>query len=179
MVTGAPRPIIEVGIGTGYFASKVEAEAGLDPSMNMLSIARMRGVELLVRGVGEAMPFRDEVFGTILIVVTLCFVDNPAEVLKESFRILRRGGVLVSCIIPRDSPWGEHYAKLGREGHPFYSKARFLTLKEHEELLRTSGFKILKSMGVLSYSPQGKSSYEEPSYNVKGKGFVCVKAIKG
>ena len=179
MVSRAPRPILEVGVGTGYFAGKVGAEAGLDPSMKMLEIARMRGVGLLVRGVGESMPFRDEVIGTVLIVVTLCFVDDPARVLEESFRVLRMGGVLVSCIVPRDSPWGEHYTRLGFEGHPFYSKARFLTLGEHEELIRASGFEIVESMGTLSYSPFEEPRLEEPSNEVRGKGFVCVKAIKG
>ena len=33
MVSRAPRPILEVGVGTGYFAGRVGAEAGLDPSM--------------------------------------------------------------------------------------------------------------------------------------------------
>jgi ubiquinone/menaquinone biosynthesis C-methylase UbiE len=179
MVSRAPRPILEVGVGTGYFAGKVGAEAGLDPSMKMLEIARMRGVGLLVRGVGESMPFRNEVIGTVLIVVTLCFVDDPARVLEESFRVLRMGGVLVSCIVPRDSPWGEHYTRLGSEGHPFYSKARFLTLGEHEELIRASGFEIVESMGTLSYSPFEEPRLEEPSNEVRGKGFVCVKAIKG
>jgi ubiquinone/menaquinone biosynthesis C-methylase UbiE len=179
MVSRAPRPILEVGVGTGYFAGKVGAEAGLDPSMKMLEIARMRGVGLLVRGVGESMPFRNEVIGTVLIVVTLCFVDDPARVLEESFRVLRMGGVLVSCIVPRDSPWGEHYTRLGFEGHPFYSKARFLTLGEHEELIRASGFEIVESMGTLSYSPFEEPRLEEPSSEVRGKGFVCVKAIKG
>jgi ubiquinone/menaquinone biosynthesis C-methylase UbiE len=178
MVSGAPRPILEVGVGTGYFASKVEAEVGLDPSMKMLSIARMRNVELLIRGVGESLPFGDEVFGTVLIVVTLCFVDDPFRVLKESFRVLRREGLLVSCIVPKDSPWGEFYIKLGSQGHPFYSKARFLTLKEHEKLLELAGFKILYSMGTLSYPPIGEPINEEPSSNVNDKGFVCVKATK-
>jgi ubiquinone/menaquinone biosynthesis C-methylase UbiE len=179
MVNRAPRPMLEVGVGTGYFAGKVGVEAGLDPSMKMLETARMRGVGLLVRGVGESMPFRDEVIGTVLIAVTLRFVDDPARVLEESFRVLRVGGVLVSCIVPRDSPWGEHYAILGFEGHPFYSKARFLTLGEHEELIRSSGFEIVEPMGTLSYSPFEEPRLEEPSNEVRDKGFVCVKAIKG
>lgn len=179
MVSRAPRPILEVGVGTGYFAGRVGAEAGLDPSMKMLMVARMRRVELLVRGVGESMPFRSGVIGTVLIVVTLCFVDDPARVLQESFRVLRVGGNLVSCIVPQDTPWGYHYTKLGSEGHPFYSIARFLTLGEHEELIEASGFKITQSMGTLSYSPFEEPRLEEPSDEVKDKGFVCIKATKG
>ena len=179
MVSRAPQPILEVGVGTRYFAGRVGAEAGLDPSMKMLMVARMRGVELLVRGVGESMPFRSGVIGTILIVVTPCFVDDPARVLQESFRVLRVGGNLVSCIVPRDTPWGYHYTKLGSEGHPFYSKARFLSLREHEELIEASEFKITQSMGTLSYSPFEEPRLEDPSDEVKDKGFVRIKAIKG
>ncbi len=50
MVSGAPRPILEVGVGTGYFAGRVGAEAGLDPSMKMLTVARMRGWSYSLEG---------------------------------------------------------------------------------------------------------------------------------
>lgn len=178
MMRGAPRPILEVGVGTGFFASRVKAEVGLDPSANMLLVARERGIPLLVRGVGERMPFRDSVFGSILIVVTLCFVDNPLEVLRESHRILRDDGILVSCIVPRDSTWGSYYEMLGAKGHPFYSKARFYTLGEVEWMLKTTGFKVMESMGVLSYPPGVEPKLEDPMSDVKGKGFICIKSIK-
>jgi len=178
MVKGAPRPILEVGIGTGYFASRLGVEAGLDPSFNMLSIARSRGVELLVKAVGENMPFREGAFGTVLIIVTLCFVDDPIAVLRESHRVLRDGGTLIACVIPKDSSWGEHYEELGRKGHPFYSKARFYTLREVVEMLETAGFKIEGAVGTLSYTPGEEPRYEEPSSHIEGRGFICLKAAK-
>ena len=178
VMEGAPKPIVEVGVGTGYFASKVNVDVGLDPSIKMLEVARMRGLELLVGGVGELAPFRDGSFGTVLIVVTLCFVDDPVSVLRESHRILRDNGVLVTCIIPRDSAWGAHYVELGLKGHIFYSKARFYTLNELKKMLETTGFRVVDVMGTLSYTPHDKPRVEEPSREVKGRSFICVKSIK-
>ncbi|MGQ9496117.1 MAG: class I SAM-dependent methyltransferase [Thermoanaerobaculaceae bacterium] len=178
MAEGAPRPIVEVGVGTGYFASKIGAEAGLDPSPRMMSIARMRGVELLVEGVGERMPFRDSSFGTVLIVVTLCFVDDPVQTLRESHRVLRSGGNIIACVIPRDSSWGKYYVELGAGGHPFYSKARFYKLEELLDMLEHVGFKIVDIMGTLGYTPEEEPRVEEPSRDTRDKSFVCVKAVK-
>ena len=43
-------------------------------------------------GVGEAMPFADSSFDTILVTFTLCSVDEHAQVLREMRRVLRPGG---------------------------------------------------------------------------------------
>ena len=178
VMEGVQKPVVEVGVGTGYFASKVDVDVGLDPSVKMLEVAKMRGLKLLVGGVGELTPFRDGSFGTVLIVVTLCFVDDPVSVLRESHRILRENGVLVTCIIPRDSAWGSYYVELGLKGHIFYSKARFYTLEELKNMLEMTGFRVVDVMGTLSYTPQEKPRVEEPSRDVKGRSFICVKSVK-
>ena len=59
------KPVLEVGVGTGFFASKLGFEYGIDPSINMLRVARGRGIEV-VQGVGEYLPFRDNSFKTML-----------------------------------------------------------------------------------------------------------------
>ena len=173
------RPILEVGVGTGFFASRIGAEAGVDPSMGMLGRALSRMPRsLLVRGVGERLPFRDSAFSTVLIVVTLCFVEDPRKVLLESRRVLSGGGDLVACIVPRDSPWGRFYESLGSRGHPFYSRARFLSLGELRSLIAGAGFEVVEERAVLGFSPWEEPRLEEPSRDVRGKGFVCVKAVK-
>ena len=47
---------VEVGVGTGVFASNLHIPLGVDPSLKMLGIAKSRGIEV-VRAVGEALPF--------------------------------------------------------------------------------------------------------------------------
>jgi ubiquinone/menaquinone biosynthesis C-methylase UbiE len=43
-------------------------------------------------GVGEALPFDDASFDTVLITFTLCSVDDQAQVLSEMRRVLRANG---------------------------------------------------------------------------------------
>jgi len=49
----------------------------------------------LFLGVGEYLPFKDQVFDNILIFSSFDHVQSPREVLRESFRVLKRGGSLV------------------------------------------------------------------------------------
>ena len=169
---------VEVGVGTGFFASRLGVPLGVDPSIPMLAIARRRRVDV-VQGVGERLPLRTCSLDYVLLVVTLCFVDDPQTVLAESARVVRRGGSVVACIVPRDSPWGRRYIELGRRGHPFYSVARFYTVDEVEEMMEEAGLMVVERVGVLS-SPPGEpvDPGEEPTPNVEGRGFVCVRAVK-
>ncbi|MCK7511918.1 MAG: CGGC domain-containing protein [Desulfobacterales bacterium] len=48
---------LEIGVGTGRFASRLSVRYGLDPSPGMLGQARHRGIRA-VRGFGEALPSR-------------------------------------------------------------------------------------------------------------------------
>ncbi len=171
------RPILEVGVGSGFFAEKLEVENGVDPSIGMLELALKRGIEV-VQGIGEKLPYRNSCFNTILLIVTLCFVDDVDEVLREAYRVLKEGGDVISCIIPRESPWGQYYLILAREGHPFYSRARFLSVNELVNRLEKAGFKIDRMLGVLSFGPLDKPRWEEPSEDIGGKGFICVRAVK-
>ncbi len=64
---------------------------------------RPEGVHV-VRGAGEGLPFRDAAFGTVLVVVTLCFADDPAALLREARRVLRPGGGVVLGDAPAPDP---------------------------------------------------------------------------
>jgi len=126
--------------------------------------------------VGEALPFRDSVFGAVLLVVTLCFVDEPEVVVREAARVLRPGGVAVACIVPRDSEWGRHYEGL-RGSSPFYSVARFLDPGDVEGMFEASGLEPLSWVSTLTYGPQDEPRPEEP-FEGLGGGFSCLKARK-
>jgi hypothetical protein len=41
---------------------------------------------------------------------------------------------VVTCIVPRDSPWGRRYRETAARSHPFYAKARFYTVREVVEM---------------------------------------------
>ncbi len=74
-----------MGVGTGRFAAPLGLRAGVDPAREMLRLAP-RELDL-VEGVGEMLLLRSRAFPCVLLVVTLCFVQDPAAVLREAMRV--------------------------------------------------------------------------------------------
>jgi ubiquinone/menaquinone biosynthesis C-methylase UbiE len=94
----------------------------------------------VVGGVGEVLPLRSRAFPCALLVVTLCFVQDPAAVLREAMRVAER---VAACIVPRDSPWGRRYREAAARGHPFYAKAKFYTVKEVVEMAGVAPSRVM------------------------------------
>ncbi len=169
---------LEIGVGTGRFATRLGVRFGLDPSKNMAIKAKERGV-VVVLGRAETLPFRDGVFDLILIVVTLCFLENPIRALREARRVLKPEGKLVLGLITRESRWAKFYTKKAEEGHPIYREARFYSLPEVRDMLEEARFKIEKVLSTLIEEPQDR----RPVKNREIKegtdplaGFTCIRA---
>ncbi|MDA8355040.1 MAG: methyltransferase domain-containing protein [Actinomycetota bacterium] len=176
LLAGTAGPRLEVGVGSGRFAAALGIEVGLDPVEAPLRLARARGVRVL-RGVGSQLPFADSTFGAVALIVTLCFVENPAGVLAEVGRVLRPGGRLVVGLVPLDSGWGRLYQEKGRTGHPFYSHARFQTLAEHRLMLALAGFRLVGARSTLFQAPNDQPVAEPVREDtVSGAGFVALAA---
>lgn len=95
-----PRPWIEVGVGSGRFASDLGVEIGLDPASDPLNLATRRGTRV-VRGRVETLPFAAGTFGGMLLIVTICFVADPLAALREARRVVGpRGWSCRSCARP-------------------------------------------------------------------------------
>jgi SAM-dependent methyltransferase len=172
-------PSVEVGAGTGYFASKLAVDVAVEPAYNMLVKAHERGLET-IQALGENLPIRSGSIATVYLIVTLCFLDNPYPVIAEIARVLKPGGSLVSCIVPRDSSWGQHYMELGRRGHPFYSRARFYTVQEMDVMYGKYGMARVKVLGTLSFKPWERARLERPKPWRPGMdlGFICAEYRK-
>ncbi len=136
--------ILEVGVGTGRFAEKLSA-IGIDASLDMLKVAKKR-VEV-VRGDANSLPFKSEVFDAVLLIVTICFLENPKKAVEEIRSVLKKGGYLIIGFVPKNSALGKLYEKKGKRGHRFYSVAKFYTLEEIEEILNKN-FEIEQISGI-------------------------------
>ena len=179
LLAGTAGPRLEAVVGSGRFAAALGLDVGLDPAEAPLRLAKARGVRVL-RGVGSQLPFRDNTFGAVALIVTLCFVENPAGVLAEVGRVLRPGGRLVVGLVPLDSAWGRSYEEKGRSGHPFYRHARFQTLAEHRRMLATAGFRLVEARSTLFQAPSEEPVVEPvQSGAVAGAGFVALAARRG
>lgn len=178
LLSGLPRPHLEVGVGTCRFAEALGVEVGLDPAGSMLRLALQRGVSA-VQGVGEHLPFPNEAFGAVLLVVTLCFVDDPILALRESARVMCPSGAVVLGLVLRESPWAEVYLEKGRRGHPFYAAAHFYRLREVEEMLGSVGLQVRRYRSALCQAPSEVPSREPPLEGyVPEAGFTCLLASK-
>lgn len=103
---GHPRRILDAGCGTGrnlVFLSRYGSAIGLDGSAVALECCRERGLERLVRGTVNALPFADAAFDlvTSFDVWTAAGVDDRAA-LRESARVLRSGGWLLVRVAAYD-----------------------------------------------------------------------------
>lgn len=168
---------LEVGVGTGVFAEALDAEVGLDPARAGLARARGRGIEA-VQGVGEALPFPDGAFRRVLLLASLCFLDDPGAALAEARRVLAPDGALVVGDIPRDSAWGRRYQARADAGEGIYAGIALRTVDEVEALLAEAGFAPEERVGTLRRGPgeEGGGGPEPPTGEVAGCGYVVWQA---
>jgi SAM-dependent methyltransferase len=152
LLPSLPKPWLEIGVGSGRFAHALEIETGVDPSSKLLHMARERGISAFL-GRGEQGLFDEGSFGAVFLIVTLCFLDSPLEVLKEAKRILSAGGKLVLGLVVKESPWGQFYQAQKAQGHRFYRYATFYSCDEVVRLIAQAGFVTEKIVSTLFQRP--------------------------
>ena len=143
---------LEVGVGSGRFAAPLGIRYGVEPSRALAARAAERGVEV-VAGVAEALPFEDERFDYVLMVTTLCFLDDVRAAFREAHRVLRPGGIFVVGFIDRESALGRRLLR-ERAHSPFYREAGFHAAAEVEAALREAGFRIVGAHQTLFGDPE-------------------------
>ncbi|MGC8972424.1 MAG: class I SAM-dependent methyltransferase [bacterium] len=173
-----PKPWLEIGVGSGRFAQALGIEVGIDPSEELLKLARNRGIEVY-KVKGEEKFFKGQSFGTIFLIVTLCFVESPIAILKEANRILKPDGKIVLGLVLKDNPWGKLYMKKKSEGHRFYKYANFYSFKEIEKFLLGSGFRIERIISTLFQDPNNLKNVESPREGFfESAGFTIILGSK-
>ena len=91
--------VLDVATGTGMVAQALHDRygctvVGLDPSADMLAVARTRGgvYETIVEGRAEALPFPDASFDHLSFTYLLRYVDDPAATMRELARVVKPAG---------------------------------------------------------------------------------------
>jgi SAM-dependent methyltransferase len=167
---------IEIGLGTGRFAAPLGITRGIEPSRSMAELARKKGIEV-VAGVAEHLPFTDNEFGFVLMVTTVCFLDDMDMAFREVRRVLKPGGALVIGFVDRDSPLGKDY-QARKDTSAFYQHATFYTTKDIAAALEKAGFGAFEYRQTL-FQPLETMAEVEPVKEGYGQGsFVVVRAEK-
>jgi SAM-dependent methyltransferase len=173
-----PRPWLEIGVGSGRFAHALGIETGVDPSINLVKMARQRGVNAF-QGRGEQGIFDKGSFGTVFLIVTVCFLDSPLVVLKEASRILAPGGKIVLGLVLKESPWGRFYQQKKDEGHRFYKYATFYSYDEVVSIMTQAGFLNGRIISTLFQRPGEVQNSEIPREGYfPDAGFTIITADK-
>jgi len=122
--------VLDIGSCDGTFSqviiekTKANKLIGIDVVSSLVKYAQKRfkgdnRFEFLVAN-GETLPFKDNQFKAVFCLEALEHIDNPRNVIQESFRVTKSGGYLI-ILIPTDSllfkilwwivlhTWGKHW----------------------------------------------------------------------
>ena len=164
--------ILEVGMGSGlnlpyYDPAKVKKIWGLDPSVQLMKIAKKKAakapfpVEFIERS-GEDIPIDNKSMDTVLVTYSLCSIPDILKALNEMNRVLKPGGMLIFCehgkapdkvIMKWQDRINPTWTKISGGCHINRNIIR---------LVRENGFKIIKSESKYS------SPFKLISFNYRG-----------
>ena len=165
---------LEIGVGTGRFASALGISDGIEPSTKMATIAKNRGINVKI-GNGENLSYKDKEFDYILIAITICFVQEPEKVISEANRVLRDKGKIILGIVDRDSFLGKFYQE---KKSIFYKEANFFSVKEIAKLLKDNKFGKFSFYQTIFNLPEKIKTIEVPLEGYGKGGFVVISGEK-
>lgn len=97
--------VLEVGIGSGlnlpFYSPEVQRVYGVEPSPELLRMARQRvaagsvKVELLAQSVEESLPLTTGSIDTVVITWALCSIPDARQALRQIKRVLKAAGRLI------------------------------------------------------------------------------------
>jgi ubiquinone/menaquinone biosynthesis C-methylase UbiE len=148
-----PRSILDIGCGTGIFATRLDQQlalggvVGCDLSAGMLAEAAARSRRVgWVRGDSARLPVRDGAFDAVVCTQAFHFFDQPAA-WAEFRRVLAPGGqALVGMINPRTEIGSRRFARLSSVASK--TPVSFPTRPEMRRLATDAGFEVLAQHDV-------------------------------
>lgn len=190
--------ILSVGCGSGLFEQILKKEygivieEGIEPSADMASIARARGLNVEI-STAEDCAVRPEEFDTVLYNGCPGYISDLDRALEKSFRSLRKGGKVILIDIPKESSYGILYnlAKaVGTWNHPLLegvfpnnpypvelaAKACWRTTAEKIAALERAGFADFEFAQTLTVHPlysDGKVETPIPGYDRGDYVAIC------
>ena len=134
----APEPVLDLGCGTGRFATSLAAEGrrvlAVDPAPDVL----LAPAGATVVGSAERVPLADGSVGTVMVRDVIEHLDDVAA-LAECHRVLRPGGLLLVLVPAWPSLWS---ARDERAGH-----LRRYTRRTLRRVVEGAGFDVVTLRG--------------------------------
>ena len=167
---------IEIGVGSGKFALPFNIKLGIEPSAEMRRLAESRGITVL-DGIAENLPLENEKFDLVLMVTTLCFLEDAKKAFSEVYRILKPEGYFINGFVDKNSKIGKIYQKY-KDRSIFYKEAVFFSTKEVVKLIDEAGFRKIEFRQTI-FSPLDKINKVNIVKKGYGEGsFIVIRAHK-
>ena len=168
--------VVEVGIGSGIFAAPLGIKEGVDPSEAMREKAKKRGVRVM-DAVAEDLPYADKSKDAVLMVTTICFVDDIYKSFQEVHRVLKDAGHFIIGFVDKNSPIGKFYLEQ-KDRNVFYKDAIFFGTEELYEILKDTGFKINNTYQTVFGKIEEINEVQNVLVGYGTGSFVVIKAQK-
>jgi SAM-dependent methyltransferase len=162
---------MEIGVGSGQFARPLKIPFGIDPSENMLKLVQQKGI-IILKGVAEYLPFKNNIFDFALMVTTICFVNTAFQ---EARRILKSDGTFIIGLVDRNSPLGRIYLAKKQE-NVFYRLATFYSTAEIISLLEQNEFNNIQTVQTIFGNLTEIKAVQSFKNRYGEGGFVVIKA---
>jgi ubiquinone/menaquinone biosynthesis C-methylase UbiE len=93
--------LLDVGAGFGEFVNLLQhSNLKIDATMLDLTTkcknANVNTKSKFVLGHGGELPFKDESFDVVTVIGVLNYVNNPTKLIRETYRVSKRGGIFVT-----------------------------------------------------------------------------------
>jgi ubiquinone/menaquinone biosynthesis C-methylase UbiE len=163
----AARPVLDLGCGSGQFATAAAVEpldVGVDVSPRQIRRARRSGMyRHVVCADARCLPFRDHAFSSVVSISVFEHITEPDQVVREAYRVLAPGGQLRATIVLSKLHEELAWSRLLRAAHaPKWAAAYgwlsdrclrhrcMLSADEWLSLVRNAGFAVIKVQLVVN-----------------------------
>jgi len=130
--------ILDIGCGPGNLSnnlSNIGEVFGIDVSLPTLKLCQKK-YSNLINGKADELPIREGSFDIVILLDVLEHIADDAKVMKETFRILKPGGIVLITAPACKILWGSH--------DEIYQHYRRYSLDEIKKVVRRAGFTIKK-----------------------------------
>jgi SAM-dependent methyltransferase len=191
-----PHPILDLGCGDGLIAQALfedeirfngdaPIDAGFDPWLDQVRKApESQAYQAVQQAMGDAMPYPDAHFSTVLSNSVLEHIPVLEPVLRETARVLQPGGRLVTTVpsdVFRHLLWG-YYRRAARgddAGAEAYASAvdrwlehhRYPSPEQWRELLSRAGLNLVRAVYYIPAEVEALWDRANMIYGVRDDGL--------
>ncbi|MBI4878424.1 MAG: methyltransferase domain-containing protein [Planctomycetes bacterium] len=171
---GRPLRILDVACATAMsfrFLSDLGAIRGLDISTETIRFARQRGVDRIVRGDAQDMPFREASFDLVVALDAFEHFPEDARSMGEVRRVLAPGGALICTVPAFRALWSPHddafhhlrrYTRRELKDKLAQQALRIERLSYYSMLLAPPLFVFRKTRQLLGRGKEARSDFTVP-----------------